>query len=265
MRVQRGGPRSGVFIRRQGCLQLGVLFGPICLFAVEGVRQTAPADVAGKGLLLLRRGVPALRLDVFQHGNRVHVCPELGLGAAFAQAIVGDVEILCRDRDRLLRFADAYSPHNNINGAVAPRATIDYDGFIGDLRRVNLNRRILCDAGQRKAIHKSLKALIAFCPQDRINQRGITKLDIIVGKLFYDKGFAILQIQRVAHVYWPARTHSLRHGRGKDRSFPFRTDAGINLHFKKDCLVICVVSVEDLYGRSIRRVIEAVGVRLLEI
>ena len=58
------------------------------------VGKAAPAHIPGEDLLLLRRCLPGGFLQVFQQLDCLDIGLELGLGAAFAQVIVSDMEIL---------------------------------------------------------------------------------------------------------------------------------------------------------------------------
>ena len=60
--VQGGCSGGGVFLRGKGGVQFPELACPAILFLVKGIRQTAPAHIAGKDLLLLRGGIPAVKL-----------------------------------------------------------------------------------------------------------------------------------------------------------------------------------------------------------
>ena len=91
--VQGGGPRGGVFLRGQERLQLFVLIRPRGLAVVKSVGKAAPADVAGKDFLFLRRGVSSLGLNGLKGTDGLDVGMELGFRAASAQAIVGDAEV----------------------------------------------------------------------------------------------------------------------------------------------------------------------------
>ena len=94
MGVESRGPGSGVFLRGQQFLQLRILLGPGSFGWVESLRHAAPAHIAGQHFLLLRRGLPGGFLQVFQQLDRRHIGLVLGLGAALAQMVVGDVEVL---------------------------------------------------------------------------------------------------------------------------------------------------------------------------
>ena len=84
---------GGVFLRGQLLLQLGIFFIPVFFAGVKGVGQTAPANVVGEDFLLCRGGASSLGLNGLEGLNGLQVGAELGLGAAFAQMVVGDVEV----------------------------------------------------------------------------------------------------------------------------------------------------------------------------
>ena len=91
--IEDGAPGRVVLLRGQGLLQLRVFFGPVLLVRVKGIRQSAPAHIAGQDLLFLRRGPAPLCLDGLQGADGVQVSPELLLGSALAQVVVRDAEI----------------------------------------------------------------------------------------------------------------------------------------------------------------------------
>ena len=91
--VESRGPGSGVFLRGQQFLQLGILLGPGSFGWVESLRHAAPAHIAGQHFLLCRRGLPGGFLQVFQQLDRRHIGLVLGLGTALAQMVVGDAEV----------------------------------------------------------------------------------------------------------------------------------------------------------------------------
>ena len=92
--VEGGGPGRFVFLRGQQFLQLGILLGPGSFGWVESLRHAAPAHIAGQHFLLRRRGLLGGSLQVFQQLDRRHIGLVLGLGAALAQMVVGDAEVL---------------------------------------------------------------------------------------------------------------------------------------------------------------------------
>ena len=57
-------------------------------------RHTTPAHIAGQHFLLFRRGLPGGLFQIFQQLDRRHIGLVLGLGAALAQMLVGDAEVL---------------------------------------------------------------------------------------------------------------------------------------------------------------------------
>ena len=74
--------------------QFGILRSPCGFRWVKSVRQPAPAHIPGKDFLLFWRCLPSGFLQVFQQLDCLDIGLELGLGAAFAQVIVSDTEIL---------------------------------------------------------------------------------------------------------------------------------------------------------------------------
>ena len=91
--VQGAGPRRSVLVPGQQGLQLDVLVGPLGFVRREGVRDAAPAHVAGEDLLLVGgRGAP-LGLDGLQNPDGGGVGGVLGLGASNAKIVVRDAEV----------------------------------------------------------------------------------------------------------------------------------------------------------------------------
>ena len=92
--VEGGGAGRHVLRLGQQRLELRVLPAPVLVLRVKRLRDAAPTHIAGEGLLLLWRCLPGGFLQVFQQLDCRDIGLELGLGAAFAQVIVGDTEIL---------------------------------------------------------------------------------------------------------------------------------------------------------------------------
>ena len=92
--VEGGALCGPVLLVGQQLLELGVFLGPLRLVVPKGVGQTAPADVTGHDLLLLRGGGAPVPLDLLQEPDGGDVGPELGLGASFPQGVVGDVVVV---------------------------------------------------------------------------------------------------------------------------------------------------------------------------
>ena len=91
--IEDGAPGRVVLLRRQGLLQLRVFFGPVLLVRVKGIRQSAPAHIAGQDLLFLRCGPAPFCLDSLQGTDGVQVAAKLLLGSALAQVVIRDAEI----------------------------------------------------------------------------------------------------------------------------------------------------------------------------
>ena len=94
VRVQRGGTRSGVFLRGKCGVKLGKLVFPVILAFIKGICQTSPADVFGENVLFFGRGLPVVELQLFQQIDRVHVPAEFRLCAADTEQIIRDAEVL---------------------------------------------------------------------------------------------------------------------------------------------------------------------------
>ena len=96
--VQGAGPRRSVLVPGQQGLQLDVLVGPLGFVRRESVRDAAPAHVAGKDLLLVRRGPAPVGFNGPQSPDGGDVGGILGLGAPDAQIVVRDAEVVrCGD------------------------------------------------------------------------------------------------------------------------------------------------------------------------
>ena len=74
-------------------MQRLVLLRPGSFVRIKGVGQAATANIAGEDLLLLRGGASPLGFNGLEGLNGVQIGAELGLGAAFAQMVVGDTEV----------------------------------------------------------------------------------------------------------------------------------------------------------------------------
>ena len=105
MSVEGGSAGRRILRLRQQCLELRVLPAPVLVLRVKRLRDAAPAHIAGEGFLLLWRCLPGGFLQVFQQLDCFNIGLELGLGAAFAQMIVYDVEILGVAAQVLLVFS----------------------------------------------------------------------------------------------------------------------------------------------------------------
>ncbi|MCY1166339.1 hypothetical protein D9M73_62660 [compost metagenome] len=81
--------------------EFGVLFGPVGILGVEGLRQTAPANILGQHCLLVRRRQSAGAFQLCQQPDGGHVVFEFGLLAALTQRqLVGDGEVFRLDLRR---------------------------------------------------------------------------------------------------------------------------------------------------------------------
>ena len=90
----KGGPSGSVFLRGQQLIQLGIFLAPAFLVRVKSIGKATPAHIPGEDFLLLRRCLPGGFLQVFQQLDCLDIGLKLGFGAAFAQMIVADTEIL---------------------------------------------------------------------------------------------------------------------------------------------------------------------------
>ena len=130
--IQCGASGCGVFLRGQSGLQRLVLLRPGSFVRIKGVGQAAPANVAGEDFLLLRGGASSLGLNGLEGLNGLQVGAELGLGAAFAQMVVGDSEVPRRRFFCRLFGAFYVQPfHHYIKGKVVFLCWIYSHGFGG--------------------------------------------------------------------------------------------------------------------------------------
>ena len=92
--VQRGRPRRVKFLRGQRVQKLPVFIFPGGIIRFKGFLHAAPANIARQSFLFFRRRQPPLRLNAFEQKDGFHVHAEPGLGAARAEAGVGDMKIV---------------------------------------------------------------------------------------------------------------------------------------------------------------------------
>ena len=133
VRVERGRSCGGVFLRAERCIQLPELIGPSLLSFIESVGKTAPADIPEKYLLLLRRCASALKLQLVQKIDGVHVAAKLHLRPALAKMIVRDAEVLCGGNGsfsllRQLRLRRGYRLDHDVIGQAVLYRRIDGGG-----------------------------------------------------------------------------------------------------------------------------------------
>ena len=102
MRVQCGGTRHFVFLRRKRVFQLPVFIGPGRISFIKRLRNTAPAHILRKHLLIFRRCRPIFLFQCFQCADGAHVVFKLGLLTAFTQVVICDPKIDCRLRSSFL-------------------------------------------------------------------------------------------------------------------------------------------------------------------
>ena len=102
-------------------------------------------------MLLLPRGGAPLAFDLFQRGNRLDIAPELFLGAALAQMVVHDTEVLRPGLPWLLlfglrpfRLVKAHPLDDHIEGHPVPVAGMGGLGGDGHLWLFLRLWRVLC-------------------------------------------------------------------------------------------------------------------------
>ena len=103
MRVQCGGTRHFVFLRRKREFQLPVFISPGCVSLIKRLRNAAPAHILRKHLLIFRRCRPVFLFQRFQRADCAHVVFKLALLTAFTQMVICDPII-----DRRLRSSFLY-------------------------------------------------------------------------------------------------------------------------------------------------------------
>ena len=91
--VQGAGTGGGVLVLGEQPFQFSIFLCPTILAGVKGIRQTAPAHILGKHLLLLGCGTTVLLFQLEQGADGFNVPGILLLCAALAQMLVRDVEI----------------------------------------------------------------------------------------------------------------------------------------------------------------------------
>ena len=94
MRVEGRASGGGIFLRGQQLFQLGILGNPCRFLRVKRIRETAPAHISRKNLLLFGACLLSGSFQLFQQTNGINICLELGFRTAFAQVVVGDTEII---------------------------------------------------------------------------------------------------------------------------------------------------------------------------
>ena len=102
--VQGAGTGSSVLILGKQPFQLCIFLCPTIFAGVKGIRQTAPAHILRKHLLLLGGGTPVLLFQLEQGTDGFDVPGVLLFCSALTQMIVRDVEVPGRLRRRMFRF-----------------------------------------------------------------------------------------------------------------------------------------------------------------
>ena len=100
MGVQGAGTCGDVFILGEQSFQLCIFLCPTILAGVKGIRQTAPAHILRKHLLLLGGGTPVFLLQLEQGADGFDVPGIFLLCTALAQVVVCDAKVSGRFRRR---------------------------------------------------------------------------------------------------------------------------------------------------------------------
>ena len=95
MGVQGRGTGRSIFRLTEQIFEFLIFLFPICILRVKRLRKAAPAYIAGKNFLLLRRGGTIFRFQLLQSADGRQIPSILGFGSALAQMVVSNVEILC--------------------------------------------------------------------------------------------------------------------------------------------------------------------------
>ena len=93
MGVQGAGTGGGVLIFGEQPFQLCIFLCPTVFAGVKGIRQTAPAHILRKHLLLLGGGTPVLLFQLEQGTDGFDVPGKFLFGASDTQIIIRDVEV----------------------------------------------------------------------------------------------------------------------------------------------------------------------------
>ena len=179
MCVQCGCSRHFVFFRGKRIFQLPVFICPGRVSFIERLRNTAPAHILRKHLLIFRRCRPVFLLQCFQRADRAHVVFKLGLLTAFTQVVIRNPIIDRRLRSSLLH-----------------RRKFHLRAFF----RLCLLQRF-CPEGQIPLItvQQRPQNALAFRTEDRINHFRVAEGDIIEADTIYRER-ASIQIDRIARM-----------------------------------------------------------------
>jgi len=95
---------GGIFLRGQQLFQLGILGSPCQFLWVKSIRETAPAHISRKNLLLFGACLLSGSFQLFQQTNGINICLELGFRTTFAQMLVCNAEVFCIAAQVILVF-----------------------------------------------------------------------------------------------------------------------------------------------------------------
>lgn len=93
MGIQNRTTGSSIFIFGEQSFQFGILFCPVVLVRVKGIRQTTPSNILRKHFLLLGGGSTVFLLQLEQGADGGNIPGVFLFCTALAQMIVRDVEV----------------------------------------------------------------------------------------------------------------------------------------------------------------------------
>lgn len=95
--VLRGAAGRRIVFRGEQTLQFPVFSGPLLVFGIKDLRQPAPANIADKDFLFLRRGqFRVVGLELFEQAYGGDIVRILGFRAANAQPVFGSYPVIFR-------------------------------------------------------------------------------------------------------------------------------------------------------------------------
>ena len=207
--VQGAGTGGGVFVLGKQPFQLCVFLCPTVFAGVKGIRQTAPAHILGKHLLLLGGGNTVLLFQLEHRFDGFDISRVLLLCAALAQMVVRDVEISGRLRRRF--SIQSFIQGSSIRGGLHLSVHYVRDGQFAQffvrkwrfvlvrlMRRSEIDRQVVQMDVARLA-QQPFQIFLAFRAGNRIDLIRVTKLDVQSSDSF-DRKILTVQTDCIAHT-----------------------------------------------------------------